>query len=257
MSRRLHYWQIILLCLNLACSPPFFRKDHLRAGIKNYQNRKYSEAIKDLNRAIKEYPYSLIPYQYLYLCYRAIGDESMAIASLLHQIRLKSTDTLVYRISYDYFRKRGDYHRCFEILSAASTTIPKRLDNLIPVTRENLAFLFAGASNKFTGKDYIRFTEQTGIMSRFPDGNFYPQDRVTMGNFIIMISKLLPEKKDLEFSLRSDLQKIDTRSFYYLPTLRLINYRIIEPGELLRPEEYLPLTLAIKSIQRLRKIINF
>ncbi len=258
MSHRLRAWPLIILCLQLSCAGfLFLGRDNLKSGIKNFQEKKYTKAINNFNKVIKKDPNSLVAYRYLYLCNRAINNDSFALLYLVKQIQLKTTDVNVYRLSYEHFRKIGSCKKCFDILQAANFNIPKKLDPFIPITREELAFLFAGASSKYSGKDFISFVEKNNLMGRFPDGNFYAKDRVTLGNFILTISKIIPDREGISLPLTKGLMKLDLQSSHYRPTIKLIAYKIIELSELTRLEDYLTVTLAINGISRLKRISSF
>lgn len=258
MPRRFDRWALILLCFTLGCAGfPLLRKDHLASGIKNYKETEYSKAIEELNRVLKKDPNAVSAHRYLYLSYEALKNEPMAIFHLMKLIQLQTTEVNVYRRCYDYYRSHQDHSECFEILLAACRTIPNKLDPFIVVTRENLASFFCGASVRYRGGDCISFVQKSGLIPVFPDGNFYPQDRITFGNFALLIDRSLPDRPDLIRTPYPALEKVNPQSLYYRPMLKLIGYKVIEPDEVRIPEEYLPLTLAVNFIKRLKKVLNF
>lgn len=258
MPRYLRRWSVALLCLQLSCAGlPFFKKDHLTRGSRNYQTKDYSKAITSFNKVLKKEPGSLIAYRYLYLCYKATGDEAKASYCLLKQIELKTTDINVYRLTYDHFRTARDSKRCFEIALAAGLNVPRQLDQFVKITRDNLAFLLAGASSRPTGKDHLAYVEKAGLMKRFPDGNFYAQDRVTLGNLIITLAEIVPEPRIQPLAAPSGRLRIDRSAFYYHPASKLVASRVMEPAELGNTEEYVSLTTVVNALNRLRKVVNF
>ncbi len=258
MPRHLSYWSIVLVCLFIGCAGlPFISKDDLIVGIQYYKEKNFPKAINRFNRVLKKDPSAIIAYRYLYLSYNAIKDEQKAIYCLMKQIQLKTTDVNVYRKCYSYFKKRNDTKKCFEILSAANSIIPNELDAFIVVTRENLAFFFAGASLQYKGGDAVLFAKKSGLMNPFPDGNFYPHDRITVGNFLLLLSKVLPDNGKYGIANQPTFKNIPPNSLYYLPASKLSHHKIIKPEEVKIPEEHISLTLAIDCLNRLKKTINF
>ncbi len=170
---------------------------------------------------------------------------------MLEQLaKLRSKDENVYLNLFYFYRKTARYKSLYELLINLESHIENVFNKYYVLTRRLYAEIISGATSNRNNSDPVVFAVSEGYIPLCPDGKFYGDDTVTIGNFIILLDLLVDPCYPQNFF---KMQKIPNNSFLYLPYMRLVHLGIIEFNQELDPDASTSITLAAKAIANLKK----
>lgn len=248
MPGRYYIWAIILLVIQ--CSSLFDKRSDLEKAIDHYHKTNIEKAVHHFNAYYQKHPTSDTVLYYLHDCYKKMGNNKARIEILERLVALNTHDVQVYVVLYAHYHSMKYYDRLFTMLASAPPSVLKEFDKQYAVTRELYAKLLVGSLNASVAyQDPIAYAVMKNYLPVFLDGMFYREDRITMGNLIIMNDQLIEPSYPGQFYFT---RNISDHSFLYLPYMRLIDKKIIPHYEDLDPNAFVPLGLAMYVIRNMK-----
>jgi len=249
MSGRYSIWAIILLIVQ--CSSFFDKRTDLEKAVDHYQEHDLEKAVQYFKKYYKENPSSGTVLYYLHDCYKKMGDTYACVDILERLVDLNTKDVQVYVALYVHYHSMMQYDDLYAVLISAPQSVLADFNRRFVVTRELYTKLIVGALGVSAAyKDPIWYATVNNYIPVFLDGMFYEEDRITMGNLIIMNDRLMPPSYPGHFY---PTQHISDHSFLYLPYMRLIDKKIIPYDKNLDPNAPVPLSLAMQVIKNMKQ----
>ncbi|MBN2620669.1 hypothetical protein JXB22_06200 [candidate division WOR-3 bacterium] len=244
MPRRYYLFTVVLVFLQ--CAAIFDRRNDFEKAIAHYQKADIDYAILYFNRYLEKNPGADTVLYFLYDCYRRQGDQSAQIGILETLAQHETRDPHVYTTLLRHYDTNNAYDRFFNLYGSAPDPVRPILDARYVLTRELYARLCAGATHTAAVHDPVRHAVVRGYLPSTPDGLYYEQDTMTVGNFIITLDNLLEPVYPKHFY---PLAHISERSFLYLPCMRLIDTGILTYQRDIDPDMVVPVSMAVRAIQ--------
>ncbi len=172
------------------------------------------------------------------------------ILTLERLIKIGSQDKNVFlNLAYLYHREKR-YTRLYYLIKNIPVTLKSEIDRHFPLTRRLLAELICGAVHKSKVSDPMVYVISHNYLPLCPNGKFYDNDTITIANLIIILDRFLKPVRPQHFYR---MEHISSRSYLYLPYMRLVNEGVLkfEPG--LRPQEYACTTTLIEAVDVLKQ----
>jgi len=241
---------LTLIFIVINCATLFHRPNEFEKGLKSYQQANFQEAAHHFSSHYVKNPHSDTTLYYLYNCYKQLSQLERGIEVLEQLVKIGSKDRNVYLNLFYYYRKTARYKNLYELISNLELHIGIILDECYVLTRKLYAEIISGATNRPSKFDPVIFAVSKGYIPLCPDGEFYADDTITLGNFIILLNLLVEPFYPQNFFR---MQKMSNRSFLYLPYMRLVHLGIMEFDHELDPNESTPITVAAKAIANLKK----
>jgi tetratricopeptide (TPR) repeat protein len=249
MSRRHYYWTIIIALIG--CASLFQRTSEYEKGLAFYKKSQYSEAIKHFSTYYSKHSSSDTTLYYLYDCYTKLNDTQHAVDVLARLAEIGSTDENVYLNLIYFYRKLSQYEDMFTLLSRVHNNFSNAINQYCILTRRFYAEIICGATSKHVyTSDPLVYAVSEGYMPICPDGMYNDDDRITQGQLIILLDRLLEPSYPKRFY---NLTYIANTSFLYLPYMRLIDQGILPLDAHINPDEAASALTAITSIGRLKE----
>ncbi len=245
MSYRIYYWILIFV----GCAAFFHRRSEFDKGLERYQQSNFQEAVIHFNAYYVKHPDSDTTLYYLYDCYKRLNQPERGASVLEQLVKAGTIDENVYSALFSYYRKTSRYKDLYTLLINLDAPIKDALNKRHVLTRRLYAEIISGATNKAIYSDPMVFAVSEGYIPLYPDGNFYDNDRITNGNLIILLDKLLDPIYPQKFFR---MKNISSHSFLYLPYMRLVHFGIIEFDPELNPDEHASITTAVSAVTNLR-----
>jgi len=163
--------------------------------------------------------------------------------------RIGSENENVYLNLIYYYRKNFQYDKLYNLIINLRPGVKKKFDMHYVLTLRLYAEILSGASSKMNINP-ITYARTQGYLFDFPDGKFYENDTLTMGNLIILLDRLIEPFYPEKFFL---IKNISSHSFLYIPYMRLLELGVLEFNLNLNPEEPASVTTAAVAIAYLKK----
>jgi tetratricopeptide (TPR) repeat protein len=244
MPRRYYLFTIILLFLQ--CAAIFDRRNDFEKAIAHYHKADMGQAILYFNKYLEKNPGADTVLYFLYDCYRRQGDHPAQIGILETLAQHASADPHVYTILLRHYYTNSAYDRFFSLYGSVPDSIRPVLDARYVLTRDLYSRLCLGATHTAAiANDPVRHALARGYLPPVPDGMYYEQDTMTIGNFIITLDNLLEPTYPKHFYL---LIHVPERSFLYLPYMRLIDIGILAYQRDIDPDMIVPVSMAVRAI---------
>jgi tetratricopeptide (TPR) repeat protein len=215
-----------------------------------YKDKQYNEAISLFEAHHTEHPDSDSALYYLFDCYRQLGRSEEQILTLAKLVKRGVGDENVYLNLIYYYRKHGRFNDLYQLLLNLPPATKDRVDKYSAVTRKLLAELICGAVTENIKTDPTIFTISRGYLPRFPDGQLYEDDTLTVANLIILLDRLV--EPDYPRDLYP-MKHISTKSYLYLPYMRLVHFGVMQFSPYVMPDQYAKLSTAIHALEILRE----
>ena len=232
------------------CAPLFHRQNDFERGLQLYEQKQY-EAAKDYFEAYHtQHPDFDSALYYLFNCYKNLNDPEAQIVTLEKLARKETPDENVYLNLAYYYRK---YERCrdlYRLLSEYPETLLGRLDSCIALTRQLFAELICGAATVTTDADPMIYAISKGYLPRFPDGRLYASDTINYAHLIVLLDRLIEPYYPRRLS---PMKNISSKSYLYLPYMRLVDRGIIQFDPYIVPEHSAPLSIAVEAVTAMAK----
>ncbi|RKX70456.1 hypothetical protein DRP53_05025 [candidate division WOR-3 bacterium] len=186
MSGIRHCWLLILItCLHLGHRDPFYE------GIILYQKGNLKAAEENFLTAIAQGDSVEKARRYLIRIYRLRGDERKAANQYILMIRSGFIKPDIINYLAHYYEDQGKYHNYYLIIKLGVnhiSTFGKQI-----VTRRELAKLLTGLLTRRKIDNPIGWTMKYELLGPMPDGNFYPDDTLSVENLAMVLSPHLPQ----------------------------------------------------------------
>lgn len=248
MSCRHYFWAVILIFSS--CASLLDRTNDFERGIELYKDKQYNEAISLFKAYHVEHPDSDSMLYYLFDCYRQLGRSDEQILTLEKLVKTGVDDENVYLNLIFYYRKHGRFNDLYELLLNIPATAREQVDKYSPVTRKLFSELICGAVAKKGKTDPMIFSVSRGYLPRFPDGQLYEDDTLTMANLIILLDRLVEPVYPRNLH---PMKHISTKSYLYLPYMRLVHFGVLQFNPYETPDQYAKTSTAIHALEALRE----
>ena len=159
-------------------------------------------------------------------------------------------DENVYLNLIYYYREHNRFNDLYRLLLNLPPATRDGVDKYSAVTRKLLAELICGAVADKIMTDPMIFTISRDYLPRFPDGHLYEGDTLTAANLIILLDRLVEPVYPRNLY---PMRHISTRSYLYLPYMRLVHFDILQLNPYVVPEQYAKLSTAVHALDVLRK----
>ncbi len=248
MSCRHPFWAVILLFSS--CASVLSHKDDFERGIELYKDKQYDEAIGFFETYHEEHPDFDSALYYLFDCYSQLGRAAQQIVILEKLVEKGVDDENVYLNLIFFYRRHDRFQELYKLLLSLPPAVAKQVDKNTPVTRKLFAELICGAVSEKIRTDPMIFTISRDYLPRFPDGHLYEDDTLTMANLIILLDRLVEPVYPRNLY---PMKHISTRSYLYLPYMRLLHFEIMQLNPYLIPDQYATLSTAVHALDRLKE----
>ena len=252
MSRRHPCWAVIFLFSS--CASILSRSNDFERGVELYKDKQYNEAASHFESYHSEHLDSDSTLYYLFDCYKQLGQSDEQILILEKLAGKKVDDGNIYLNLIRFYRKQDRFQDLYKLLLNLSPAMADQVDKYSPVTRKLFAELICGGATEKIMTDPMIFTIARDYLPRFPDGHVYADDTLTMANLIILLDRLVEPVYPRNLY---PLKHISTRSYLYLPYMRLVHFDILQLNPYVKPDQYAKLSTAVHALDALRKRGSF
>ncbi len=252
MSCRHCFWAVIVIFAG--CASLLDRRNDFERGLLLYKNKQYSEAIEYFNTYHQRFPDSDSTLYYLFNCYKQLNRQEDQTKVLEKMAFRNIRDTNIYLNLVYVYREEEKYEALFNMLTRLQPPMSKEVDMRITLTRQLLAELLCGAVAKNLQIDPVVFCISRGYLPLSPDGQLYEHDTLTTANLIVLLDRLVEPVYPRTIH---QVQKIPTRSYLYLPYMRLVDQEILEFDPHITPDQIASVITAVRALDRLNKRKRF
>jgi tetratricopeptide (TPR) repeat protein len=252
MSRRDHFWKVILFFC--CCTPLLQRESDFERGLELYKGKQYAAAAERFESHHTQHPNHDSTLYYLFDCYKKLDKPEEQISILEKLVHKNTTDVNVYlNLLYSY-RKYARYRDLYTLLTRYPSDLQDHLERHLALTRRLLAELICGAAFQKVTADPMIYTISKGYLPLFPDGQLYADDTLTYANLIVLLDRLIEPEYPRNFF---PMKNISTKSYLYLPYMRLVDSGILTFEPYLVPEFPARTLTAVRAVEALAKRGSF
>lgn len=244
MPRCTNFWAIILFFCS--CASVFHRESDFDRGLALYNDKQYAEAVHYFTAHHSKFPASDSSLYYLFNCYKHLGKTEEQIATLEKLAERGVNDENVYLNLVYYYRKYERLHELYTLLSKYPPSMTGSLDKNLALTRGLLAEIICGALPQTITTDPMVYSISRGYLPLFPDGQLYAEDTLTNANLVILLDRLVKPDYPRNFY---PMKNIPTKSYLYLPYMRLVDGSIMKFDPYLVPNEPARVSVALQAIK--------
>ena len=248
MPGRNYFWALILI--SCSCASLFHRENDFERGLRLYKNKQYSEAVDYFESYHQQHPDFDSTLYYLFNCYKHLSKHQEQISVLKRLASRDVKDENVYLNLVYYYRKHEMFNDLYTLLLNSPPQIKEALDENLTLTRGFFAELICGATAQNAQTDAMTYCISKAYLPLFPDGQMYYDDTLTFAHLIVLLDRLVDPDYPHHFF---PMKNVSTKSYLYLPYMRLIDYGILEFEAYLIPEQPVPVIAAVSSIAQLVK----
>jgi tetratricopeptide (TPR) repeat protein len=246
MPCRYYFWTIILVFYS--CASVFHRASDFERGLAFYNNKQYAEAAEYFNAHHSKHPESDSTLYFLFNCYKYLEKPEEQISTLEKLADRGVTDENVYLNLIYYYRKYRRLRDLYALLSNCPLPMTGNLDRSVALTREFLSDIICGATPQTVTTDPMIYSISKGYLPLFPDGKLYAEDTLTNANLVVLLDRLIKPYYPRTFY---PMKSISTKSYLYLPYMRLVDSAIMKFDPYLVPEEAARVSIAVQAIEAL------
>lgn len=243
MPCRRHIWAVIVLLAS--CASLFDRKTDFERGLTAYRNGQFREAANYFDSYQKEHPQSDSALYYLFNCYSKLDDPDNQILTLDILVNRGIKDLNVYLNMVVLCRKHANYDRLYATLLRVPQPLANDLDTRLILTRRFLAELISGASRLKLKTDPMVFCVSRDYLPLFPDGKVYEEDTLTSANLIVLLDRFIDPLYPRNLF---PMKHISTKSYLYLPYMRLVSIGVMDLDPYLEPGRRASALAAAKAL---------
>ncbi len=238
-----------LFIIILGCAV-FMRRDDFEEGKDAYYKSNFVAAAKYFSAYYQKHPASEITMYYLYDCYQRLNETAQAFQVLEQLAQLGVEDQNVYLNLFSHYQESARYQDLYQLLVRLKPGFWPAVDKKHTLTRRLYAEILLGAfGNRADNKDPVGFALKGNFLEVLPDGQFYEDDAMTIGNLIIALDRLFEPIYPSKFYAMTN---VPNHSFIYLPYMRLVGLGILNFDQTLDPDENAPISMAIQAINNLK-----
>jgi tetratricopeptide (TPR) repeat protein len=243
-----HYYRSLIALLAFNCA--FFHKPtEFEKGIKFYRVGDYNRASRYFDSYSGRFPKSDSCLYFLYDCYQKLDRPDNQIRVLERLAENRVVNANVYLNLFEYYRGQGRYPEMYNLLITAASAMQDTFNRRYVLTRRRYAEIACGAAGQNQPGNPVIRALTMGLLNPFPDGNAYPDDTVTVGNLVILLDRFVPPVYPKKFYA---LGNIPSRSFLYLPYLRLVELGVLDFDTRLEPDRPATCTACALGLARLK-----
>ncbi|UCG30746.1 MAG: hypothetical protein JSV53_02395 [candidate division WOR-3 bacterium] len=243
MPCRYYIWAVVILFSS--CASLLDRKSDFERGLISYNNLQFREAAGYFAAYHKEHPDSDSTLYYLYNCYSKLNEPENQIMTLEKLAGRSVNDPNIYLNLTFLYRKHERYGRMYNMLSNIPKSVSNDMNRHLILTRRLLAELICGTSTRKIKTDPMVYCITRKYLPLFPDGNLYEEDTLTVANLIVLFDRLIEPEYPLNLY---PMKNISTRSYLYLPYMRLVEIGAMELDPYLMPGQNANFLFAIKAL---------
>jgi tetratricopeptide (TPR) repeat protein len=246
MPCRYYIWAVVVLFAS--CASLFDRKTDLERGLIAYKNGQFREAANYFNAYHKDHPYSDSTLYYLFNCYSKLDEPENQMLTLEKLAGRGVNDLNIYLNLIFLYRKHAKYDRLYAVLLKSPQSLAVDMDNRVALTRRFLAELISGASRQKLKTDPMVFCISRDYLPLFPDGKTYEEDTLTIANLIVLLDRLVDPLYPRNLY---PMKKVSTKSYLYLPYMRLVELGAMDFDPYLEPDHAASVLAATKALDLL------
>uniref|UniRef100_A0A7V3VUV0 Tetratricopeptide repeat protein n=1 Tax=candidate division WOR-3 bacterium TaxID=2052148 RepID=A0A7V3VUV0_UNCW3 len=187
---------------------------------------------------------------FLYIAYIKTGNIQKGINILEELARRKNPNPGIYLNLIKYYRENHLYYKVNDLINNTPPSVIKHIDRNLPLTKRLFTELLIGACTTNPVSEPLVFALKKGFIKPSPDGKFYGDDTIKFNYLIPALDDLIPTVNPAN---HIPLKNITRDSYLYLPIQRLIALGIIAPDEDINPEDYVPVSFALRAINIIRE----
>jgi tetratricopeptide (TPR) repeat protein len=248
MSCRDHFWTVIfVLC---SCSPLLQRDSDFERGLRQYQEKQYAAAAEHFESYHRQHSDHDSTLYYLFDCYKKLDKPEEQMIILERLVDQNTLDVNVYLNLVYAYRKYGRYRELYPLLTHSPEALQEKSEKHLAFTRLFLAEIICGASRQEVTTDPLIYSISKGFLPLFPDGQLYADDTLTNANLIVLLDRLLEPEYPRNFF---PMKNISTRSYLYLPYMRLVASDILMFEPYLNPASPARIFVAVRAIEAIRQ----
>jgi tetratricopeptide (TPR) repeat protein len=244
MPCRYYIWAVVVLFAS--CASLFDRKNDFERGLISYQNGQFREAANYFSAYHKEHPHSDSTLYYLFNCYNKLDEPENQIQILDRLAGRGVNDLNVYLNLAFLYRKHARYDQLYTMLQKIPPSLTEDINKRLILTRRFLAELISGASRQQLKTDPMVFCISRDYLPLFPDGKTYEEDTLTTANLIVLFDRLVDPFYPRNFY---PMQKISTKSYLYLPYMRLVEIGAMDFNPYLEPGHTASVLTATRALE--------
>jgi len=248
MPGRYYFWALILTFSS--CASLLHRENDFEHGLRLYREKQYTEAVDYFESYHRQHPDYDSTLYYLFNCYKHLSKHQEQISVLEKLAGRDIKDENVYLNLVYYYRKYEMYENLYTLLLNCPSQIKDALDKNLTLTRGFFAELICGATAKNAQTDAMTYCISRDYMPLFPDGQMYYDDTLSFAHLIVLTDRLVDPDYPRHFF---PMKNIPTKSYLYLPYMRLVDSGILKFEPYLIPDELAPVTSAVGAIAQLVK----
>ena len=246
MPCRHHIWAVVVLLAS--CASLLDRKTDFERGLTAYRNGQFREAAKYFDSHHREHPQADSALYYLFNCYSKLDEADNQIRTLESLANRGVEDPNVYLNLIFLCRKHANYDRLCSALLSMPQSIAGDIDTRLVLTRRFLAEIISGASRQRMKTDPMVFCISRDYLPLFPDGKTYEEDTLVMAHLIVLLDRLVDPLYPRNLS---PMRNISTRSYLYLPYMRLVEIGALELDPYLDPDRRASVLVAARALETL------
>ena len=248
MSCRYYLWAVVLVLSG--CGSLLHRADNFEQGLSSYNNKQYEEAVDHFEAYHVQHPTHDSTLYYLFDCYRQLNKSDKQITVLEKLASRGVDDENVYLNLIYIYRQQARYRDAYNLLLRFPQLKEDFEIKYLPLTREFFAELICGAAARDIRTDPMIFCVSRGYLPLFPDGLPYQNDTLTQANLIMFLDRLLEPDYPRNFH---PMKHISTKSYLYLPYMRLVDSGILQFDPYLTADERARVSTATHALEKLYK----
>lgn len=183
-------------------------------------------------------------------CYKQLNESDKQL-SVLEKLASKGVDDENVYLNLIYiYRKQERYRDVYNSLLRFPQFKEDYETIYLPLTRGFFAELMCGATANDISTDPMIFCVSRGYLPLFPDGHQYENDTLTLANLIMLLDRLLEPDYPRNFH---PMKHISTKSYLYLPYMRLVDSGIMQFDPYLTPDEHARVSTATRALEKLKE----
>jgi len=148
-----------------------------------------------------------------------------------------------------FYRKNERFGALYNMLVRLQSPLSNEVDKHLILSRRLLAELICGTAD-LIHTDPMIFCISKGYLPIFPDGQLYEKDTLTTATVIILLDRLVEPVYPRNLF---PMQHISTRSYLYLPYMRLVDLGILEFDPYIDPDQNASVITAVRALDKLSK----
>jgi tetratricopeptide (TPR) repeat protein len=229
-----------------SCASLFHRENDFERGLKLYRDHQYGEAAGHFQAFHERYPDHDSTLYYLFNCYKQLNRPEEQITVLETLSRRSLNDENIYLNLIYYYRTYERYRDLYSLLVGLSSPMQETVDEHLALTRRLFAELISGATKQGIKSDPLVYVTSKDYLPIFPDGQLRAEDTLNWSKLVVLLDRLMVPEYPKNFF---PMKHISTKSYLYLPYMRLVDSDIIRFDPYIMPDAPAPVSTAVRAIE--------